>query len=107
MDYLKDKTKGNLIVEFVSLRPKMYLFTMCVASELIAGVNYRMDVQHNAVSKSVARSQIKRFKHVDYVRMYDGKALTNLVNRRINSKLHQVRPIICVNVHDRTPDYLF
>ena len=53
--------------------------------------NYPMDITHKAVAKGVARSQIKRFKHEDYVRMNNGGALTNVVNRRIGSKLHQVR----------------
>ena len=55
-----------------------------------------MDVRHNSVAKNVARSQIKRFKHEDYLRMYNGGALTNVVNRRIGSKLHQVRFIISI-----------
>ena len=94
--YFKDETKGNSIVEFVGLCPKMYSFTVCDASEHIPEVNYPMDVRHKAVAKGVARSQIKRFKHEDYVRMYNGEALNNVVNRRIGSKLHQVRLIILI-----------
>ena len=94
--YFKDETKGNPIVEFVGLRPKMYSLTVCDASEPIPGVNYPMDVRHKAVAKGVARSQNKRFKQEDYVRMYNGGALTNVVNRRIGSKLHQVRLIIFI-----------
>ena len=30
--YFKDETKGNSIVEFIGLRPKMYSFTVCDAS---------------------------------------------------------------------------
>ena len=92
--YFKDETKNNPIIEFVRLRFKMYSFTVCDASEPIPGVNYPMDITHKAVAKGVARSQIKRFKHEDYVRMYNGGALTNDVNRQIGSKLHQVRLII-------------
>ena len=92
--YFKDETKGNPIVEFVGLRPKMYSFTVCDASKPIPGVNYPIDVRHKAVAKGVARSQIKRVKHEDYVRMYNGGALTNVVNRRIGSKLYLVRLII-------------
>ena len=94
--YFKDETKGNPIVEFVGLRPKMYSFTVFDESEPIPVVNYPMDVRHKALAKCVARSQIKRFKHEDYVRMYNGGALTNVVNRRIGSKLHQVRLIIYI-----------
>ena len=94
--YFKDETKGNPIVEFVGLCPKMYSFTVCDASEPIPGVNYPMDVRHKAVAKCVARSQIKRFKHENYLRMYNGGALTNVVNRRNGSKLHQARLIISI-----------
>ena len=69
---------------------------MCNASEFIPGVNYPMDIRHKAVAKGVALSQIKRNKHEDYVRMFNGGALTNVVNRRIGSKLHQVRLIISI-----------
>ena len=88
MGYFKDETKGNPIVEFVGLRSKMYSFTVCDASEPIQGVKYSMDVRHKALAKGGARSQIKRFKHEDYVRMYNSGALTNVVNRRIGFKLH-------------------
>ena len=42
------------------------------------------------------RLQIKRFKLEDYVRMFNGGALTNVVNRRIGSKLHRVRQMIFI-----------
>ena len=45
-------------------------------------------IRHKAVAKGVARSQIMRFKHEDYVRMFNGEALTNVVNRRIGFKLY-------------------
>ena len=67
--YFKDETKGDPIVEFVGLRPKMYSFTACEASEPIPGLNYPMDVRHKALAKGVTRSQIKRFKHENYLRM--------------------------------------
>ena len=94
--YFKDETKGNPIVEFVGLHPKMYSFTVCDASEPIPWVNYPLDIWHKAVAKGVERSQIKRLKHEDYVRMFNGGALTNVVNRRIGFKLHQVRLIISI-----------
>ena len=71
----------------------MFCFTVCDASVPISEVNYPMDVRNKAVAKGVARSQIRRFKYEDYVRMYNGGALTNVVNRRIGSKLHQMRLI--------------
>ena len=69
MGYFKDETKGNPIVEFVGLRPMMYSFTVCEASQPMPGLNYPMEVRHKAIAKDVSRSQIKRFKHEDYVRM--------------------------------------
>ena len=74
----------------------MYSFTVCDASEPIPGVNYPINITHKAVAKGVARSQIKRSKQKDYVPMYNGGALTNVVNRCIGSKLHQVRLIISI-----------
>ena len=59
--YFTKATKGNLIIEFVGLRLKMYLFTVCDESEPILKVNYLMNITHIAVAKGVARSQIKRF----------------------------------------------
>ena len=100
MGYFKDDTKGNPIAEFFGLRPIMYSFTVCDASEPIPGVNYSMDVRHKAVEKGVARSQIKGFKHENYVRMYNGGALTNVVNRRIDCKLHQVPDYFYFNMHN-------
>ena len=43
--YLKDETKSKPLVEFVSLRPKMYSFTVCDASELIPVVNYQIHIR--------------------------------------------------------------
>ena len=94
--YFTHETKNDPIVEFVILRPKMYSFTVCKAYEPIPRLNYPMDVRHKAVAKGVDRSQIKRLKHEDYVRMYNGRAVTNVVNRRICSKLHQVRLTILI-----------
>ena len=83
----KDETKGNPNVEFVGLRPKMYLFTMCDASEPIPWVNFQMDVRHKAVAKGVARPRSSASNMRTMWRMYNGGALTNVVNRRIGSKL--------------------
>ena len=83
--YFKDETKGNPIIKFVNMRPTKYSFTVCEASELIARLKYLMDVRYKAVAKGVARSQIKRLKHEDYVQMYNGKARTKVIICRIGS----------------------
>ena len=92
--YFKDETKGDPIVEFVALRPKMYSFTVCRATKYTQGLNCEVEMRHKNVAKGISRSQIKQFKHEDYLRMYTGGALKNVVNRRIGSKLHQVRQSI-------------
>ena len=94
--YFNNETTVNLSVEVFGLRPQMYSFTLCDASEYIQGINYLMDVQLKAVANGIARSQIERFKHENYVRMFNSGAITNVVNRRIISKLHQVRLIITI-----------
>ena len=55
-----------------------------------------MDMWHKTVAKSVSRAQIKRFKHEDYVRMFNGGDQTNVVNRRIGSELCQLRLTIWI-----------
>ena len=94
--YFKDETNGDPIIEFVGLRLKMYSFILCHADEPILGLNYPMDTWHKTVAKGVSRAQIKRFKHEDYVRMNNGGEQTNVVNRRIGSKFHQVRLTISI-----------
>ena len=96
MGYFKDEIKWNPIVEFIGLRFKMYSFTLCDASVPILRVNYLIDIRPKAVAKGLARFQIKRFKHEDYVRMFNGGVLTYVVNRRIGFKLRQVRLIISI-----------
>ena len=45
----------------------------------MSGFNYPMDVLHKAVEKGVTRSQIKRFKHEDYVLMYNGGVIHGIM----------------------------
>lgn len=45
-------------------------------------------MKHKAVANSLARFEIIRFKHKDYVRMYNSEALVNVINRRISSNVH-------------------
>ena len=87
VNYFKDETKCNPIDEFISLRPNIYSLTVCDASELIPGVNYPMEITHKVVGKGIALSKIKRFKHEDYVHMYNGGVKTNVVNRSFGSIL--------------------
>ena len=83
----KDETKGDPIVEFVGLRLKMYLFTVCRDTKYTQGLNYEVEIRNKNLAKGISPFQIRRFKHEDYLRMYNGRALQNVVNRRISSKL--------------------
>ena len=91
--YFKDETKGDPIVEFVGLRIRMYSFTVCRATKYTKGLNCNVAMRNKHVAKGISRSQIKRDTHEDYINMYNGGPLKNVVNRRIGSKLHQVSKI--------------
>ena len=97
--YFKDETKDDPIVEFVGLRPKLYSFTVCHATEYSEGDNYKVEMCNKHVVKGISRSQIKRFKHEDYISMYNGGALKNIFNRRIGSKLHQMCQLILSHIY--------
>ena len=97
--YFKDETKGDPIVEFVGLRPKMYSFTVCSATQYTEWVNYKIEIRNKHVAKGISRSQIKRFKHEDYISMYNSGAHKIVVNRPIGSKLHQVFHLILSHIN--------
>ena len=80
-----------MIFELIELRFKMYLSTLCEASETIPWLNYPIKLRQKAVAQGVAGFKIRRFQHEDSVRIYTNGAATNVVNRRIDYKLHQVR----------------
>ena len=67
--YFKDESTGDPIVEFVGLRPKMYSFTVCRATEYSPGLNSEVEMWNKNVAKIISLSQIRRFKHDDYFRM--------------------------------------
>ena len=76
--YFKDETKGDPIVEFDALRPKMYSFTVCRTTEYTQCLNCEVETRHKNVAKGISCSQIKQFKNEDYLRMYNGGALKML-----------------------------
>ena len=94
--YFKDECKGDQIVEFVGLRPKMYSFKVMEAVEYDARLPPldAVHFKHKAVAKGVSRANIKNFTHGDYVAMFREGEARNVTNRRIGSKLHQVFLIV-------------
>ena len=89
--YFKDECKGDPVVEFVALRPKMYSFTVMDARDPDPRLPpLPVILKHKAVAKGISRANIKRFSHEDYLTMFREGDARNVTNRRIGSKLHQV-----------------
>ena len=65
----------------------MYSFAVCCAVQFIRKLNYPMVMWHQTVTNDVSGSLIKRFKHENYVPMYNNIAQTNEVHRFIGSTL--------------------
>ena len=55
--FFKDETKGNPIIEFVALKPKMYSFKVCECQEF--GSNAQPRVWDKQVGKGIARATLK------------------------------------------------
>jgi len=85
--YFKDELKGDPIVEFVGLKPKMYSFTYCKST---LDLDVRPPIIEKQVGKGIARPTLKTLNHQRYVEMFNESAGVNLINRRILSKLHQI-----------------
>ena len=89
--YFKNECKGNQIVEFVALRPKIYSFTVINADEYDPRLPVELiQLKHKAVPKGLSRANIKQFTHDDYVRMFRESDARKVKNRRIGSKLQEV-----------------
>ena len=89
--YFKDECKGDQVVEFVGLRPKMYSFTIMDAQDPDPRLPHLpVNIKHKAVAKGISRANIKRFSHEDYLFMFREGVARKVTNRRIGSKLHQV-----------------
>ena len=86
--FFKDETKGNPIIEFVALKPKMYSFKVCECQEF--GSDAQPRVWDKQVGKGIARATLKKTTHQQYLEMYQEREATKVTNRRIASKLHQV-----------------
>ena len=80
---MKDETAGKKITEFVGLRPKMYSYTV--------DGEKNQDSHHRA--KGIATATSKKLRHQDYIDQLHLPCDTQLTNRRIGYKLHQVHSI--------------
>ena len=87
--YFKDEMKGNPIVEFVALKPKMYSFK--VATCLPENSKETPKIWSKQVGKGIARAALKTITFDTYKNMYDNQHIGAAVsNCRIGSKLHEV-----------------
>ena len=84
--YFKDEMKGDPIVEFIALKPKMYSYTVCKAT---FGAE-QPQIFEKQVGKGIARAALKQFHHQNYLEMYNEGEATKVLNRRIGSKLHHL-----------------
>ena len=87
--YFKDELKGDQIVEFIALKPKMYSFISC-ASTKPDDRTTMPPIKSKQVGKGIARATLKTIVHDEYKRMYNEGDGTKVINRRIASQLHQV-----------------
>ena len=55
VSYYCIETTGNLILNFICMHSKTYLFIVCDSYELIVEANYPMDITQKAVANGVAR----------------------------------------------------
>ena len=77
--YFNDETKGNPIIEFVALIPKMYSFKVCECQEFFSNAQPRLwDKQ---VGKGIARATLEKITHQQYLDMYQDREATKVTNK--------------------------
>lgn len=88
--FFKDETKGDPIIEFIGLKPKMYSFKVCSAVQ--PGLNTPpTKIYDKQVGKGICRTELKKHTFTMYMDMYNKQHIAHKVdNRRIGSKLHKV-----------------
>ena len=87
--YFKDEQKGNPIIEFVALKPKMY--SLRTATCLPENSKETPKIWSKQVGKGIARAALKTFTFEMYKDMFDRRHVGVAVsNCRIGSKLHEV-----------------
>ena len=99
--YFKDECSGNIITEFVALKPKAYSFTTCPPTlyDPTRPDAPAPPVKSKQVAKGIVRSTIKpKLRHDTYLEMFREGEIRRLANRAIRSKLHQVYSIEVVKL---------
>ena len=85
----KCETKGNPIVEFVGLRPKMYSYLYQEKTDPTSKIKEKHRV------KGITAAASRALKHFDYKDQLDRPHQNYLTNKRIGSKLHQIYAMSC------------
>ena len=80
----KDETKGEPIVEFIGLRPKMYSF---VTSKIVNG---EPELHEKHTAKGIQSSAAARLRHENYRQQLEMPYENTLTNRRIGARSHQL-----------------
>jgi hypothetical protein len=87
--YLKDECKGDLILEYVGLKAKMYSYDVCEC--LPPGSTAQPKIWSKQVGKGISKTVIKKTPHQNYLDMYRNQTIgQKVINRRIGCKLHKV-----------------
>jgi hypothetical protein len=84
---MKDESNGEIITEFVGLRPKMYSYTTLFSA---ADDNRQTHLKESKRAKGIQRSAANTLAHADYLAQLH-QPVENYVNiRRIGQKHHRV-----------------
>ena len=81
--FFKDEAKGQIILEFVGLRPKMYSY--------LTKTNKGLEEKHRA--KGIQSAVSKNFHHENYLKELKEPIENYIKNKRIGSKLHKIYSI--------------
>ncbi len=81
--FFKDEAKGQLILEFVGLRPKMYSYL----------IHSEKGVEEKHRAKGIQSAVAKNFRHENYLKELKTPLENFVKNRRIGSKLHNLYSI--------------
>ena len=82
--FFKDEAKGEIITEFIGLRPKMY-------SYLQLHENGNVEEKHRA--KGIQKELARKYRHLDYLKELKDPIENLIKTKRIGTKLHQIYSI--------------
>ena len=88
---MKDELSGEIIFEFVGLRPKMY------SIQTIKTVNDEAIYTDKHRAKGIQREEAAKLRHEQYKKQLDNPEENYVTTRRLGAKLHKIYAIeVCV-----------